>query len=92
MSNNEYGSGNQFTVWQKIRLLQEWSPVFTFVQAYLAAADTHQKAIVVADCCEWLSSKTETKLDDELVSHLAAVLRSEEGEALLRWAVSKVQA
>jgi hypothetical protein len=87
-NNNEFG----LSVWQKIRLVHEWAPVFTFVQAYLATVDPHQKAIVVADCCEWLASKTETKVDDELVSHLSSVLRSKEGEAFLRWAVSRMQA
>lgn len=87
---SEYGSGNRITIWEKIRLIQEWSPVFTFVQAFVATSDPHRQALVVTDCCEWLASKTDTKLDDEFVAHVSAVLRSKEGEAFLRWAAGKV--
>lgn len=83
---------SNLSVWQKIKLVQEWTPVLTFVQTYLATVDPHRKALVVADCCEWLSSKTSTKFDDELVSHVSSLLRSEEGEAFLRWAAEKVGA
>ena len=85
--------GSNLSLWEKLRLIQEWAPVLTFAQAFLSAEDPHRKALVVTDCCEWLASKTGgTTVDDELVSHLSAVLRSKEGEAFLRWVVSKVQA
>jgi hypothetical protein len=90
-TDNQYGAN--LTLWEKIRLFQEWAPVLTFAQAFLATPDPHRKALVVADCCEWLASKTGgTKVDDELVSHLSAVLRSKEGEAFVRWVIGKVQA
>ena len=89
MPNNEYGS---LSIWEKLRLIQEWAPVLSFAQAFIATADPHEKSLVVADCCEWLASKTTgTTVDDELVSHLSALLRSEEGEAFLRWAIEKVE-
>lgn len=88
---NEYGAAN-LNVWQKLRLLQDWYPAVTFAQAFLSAYDPHDKAVVVAEALEWLASKTDaTKVDDELVSHLTAVLKSPQGEALLRWAIEKVQ-
>ncbi|NDE17075.1 hypothetical protein EBZ80_19315 [bacterium] len=90
-TDNKYGAS--LSLWEKLRLFQEWAPVMTFVQAFLATDDPHRKAIVVAECCEWLASKTDaTKVDDELVSHISAVLRSDEGEAFLRWVIGKVQA
>lgn len=79
------------TIWEKIRLLQEWSPLLTFAQAFLATTDAHDKVLVVTDAAEWLASKTPgTKVDDELVAHIAAVLRCPQGESLLRWLISKV--
>ena len=45
---------------------------------------------MVADCAEWLASHTGSTLDDELVRHLAAVLRTPDGEKLVRWVLGKV--
>lgn len=90
-SEPNYGAAGSASIWEKIRILQEWSPLVTYVQAFLATHDPHGKSIVVADACEWLASKSKgTKVDDELVQHVTAVLKSPQGEALLRWVVSKV--
>jgi hypothetical protein len=79
------------SIWDKIRIIQEWAPLLTYVRAFTAAKDPHQQAVIVADACEWLAAKSETKFDDELVGHLTALLRSPQGESFLRWAVAKVQ-
>jgi hypothetical protein len=79
------------TVWEKIRLLQEWSPLVTFIQAFLATNDPHAKSMVAADAAEWAAAKTPgTTVDDELVGHIAAILASPQGEAFLRWIVDKI--
>lgn len=79
------------TIWEKIRILQEWSPLVTYVQAFLATKDAHSQALIVADAAEWLAAKTPgTTVDDELVDHLTAILKSPQGEAFLRWTVSKL--
>jgi hypothetical protein len=78
------------SIWEQIRLLSEWSPLFAFGQQFIAESDPHKKSVIVADACEWLASKTRaTKVDDELVGLLSAILKSPQGEALVRWAVSK---
>lgn len=81
----------EMSVWEKVRLVQEWYPLVTYIQAILATSDAHQKAVVVADACEWMASKSQTKVDDELVSHLSAVLKSPQGEAMLRWVLAKIE-
>lgn len=89
---NKYGAANNISLWDKIRLLQEWSPVVTYVQAFIAEHDTHAKTLIVADACEWLASKSKnTTVDDELVAHVTAVLKSPQGESLLRWVLAKVE-
>jgi len=89
---NESNYGDNLSVWEKIRILQEWAPVLTYVQAFLATTDAHAKAVIVGDACEWLAAKTKgTKVDDELVAHLTAILRSPQGESFLRWIVAKVE-
>lgn len=83
--------GNSLTIWQKLALIQAWSPLLTYAQQYLGTVDPFARAVVVSECAEWLASKTDSGLDDELVKHLAAVLKTKEGESLVRWAVGKVE-
>jgi hypothetical protein len=79
------------TIWEKIRILQEWSPLVTYVQAFLATKDPHSQALIVADAAEWFAAKTPgTTVDDELVDHLTAILKSPQGESFLRWTVNKL--
>ncbi len=79
------------SIWEQMRLLSEWSPLIGFGQKFVLESDPHKKSIIVADACEWLASKTRaTKVDDELVSLLSAILKSPQGEALVRWAIAKV--
>jgi hypothetical protein len=89
---DKYGSQSNVTLWDKIRILQEWAPVATYVQAFLSEHDPHRKSLIVADACEWLASKSKnTKVDDELVDHVTAILKSPQGEAFLRWTLAKVE-
>jgi hypothetical protein len=83
--------GNNLTIWQKLALIQAWSPLLTYAQQYLGTVDPFARAVVVSECAEWLASKTDSGLDDELVKHLAALLKTKEGESLVRWAVGKIE-
>lgn len=85
MEEQNYGS-----VWDRIRLINEWYPIAAYSQEFLKTTDPHKRAVIVVDCCEWLADKTGTQIDDELASHISAVLRSKEGEAFLRWAIERV--
>jgi len=79
------------SVWEQIRLVNEWAPLLGFGQRYLAESDPHRKVLVVVDALEWLASKTATKLDDQLVDHLTAVAKTAEGESLVRFLVSQAE-
>jgi hypothetical protein len=83
--------GNNLTIWQKLALIQAWAPLLTFAQQYLAAIDPFARAVVVSECAEWLASKTDSSLDDELVRHLAEVLKTSQGEKLVKWFAAKVE-
>ncbi|NBW14447.1 MAG: hypothetical protein EBR82_41255 [Caulobacteraceae bacterium] len=92
MTPEEVGQyGATLTIWEKIALIQAWAPLLTFGQRYLAAFDPFARAVVVSEFAEWLASKTDSGLDDELVRHLAALLKTAEGEQLVRWAVAKIE-
>ena len=73
---------------EQIRLVNQWMPVLGFGQRWLAEHDAAKRSLIVADLAEWLASKTETRLDDQLVDHVAAILKTPEGEALVRFVVS----
>lgn len=77
-------------IWDQLRLLSEWSPLIGFGQRFVGEPDPVKKTIIVADACEWLATKTRaTTVDDELVSLLSAILKSPQGEALVRWGLAK---
>lgn len=83
--------GSGVSIWDKIRIIQEWAPALTYVRAFTAEKDPHRQALIVGDACGWLASKSQTKFDDELVGHLTALLRSPQGESFLRWLIQKVE-
>jgi len=78
-------------IFEKLRLLAEWSPLLTFAQQLAAEDDIHAKAVIVADAMEWVASRTEIEWDDELASHISDILVSEEGEAFVRWILDRMQ-
>ena len=86
---NKYG--DNLSIWTRLLLIQAWAPLLGYAQQYINAIDPYAKAVVVSDCCEWLASKTDSSLDNQLVQHLAAILKTAEGERLVRWVVAKAQ-
>lgn len=84
--------GNSLTIWQKIALLNSYAPLIGYAQRFAGETDPFRRGLIVADACEWLASKTASGTDDELVRHLAAVLRTAEGEKLVRWCLLQVEA
>ena len=83
--------GSTLSIWEKIVLIQSWAPLLTYAQRFAGTPDPYQKSLIVSECCEWLAAKTDSGLDDELVKHLAALLRTNEGESLVRWVLAKVE-
>jgi hypothetical protein len=77
--------GNTLNIWQAIKLLQTWSPLLAYGQRFVNTVDPYAKSVVVAQACEWLASKTDSALDDQLVRHVSDVLKTKEGEALVRF-------
>lgn len=77
--------GNALNIWQAIRLLTAWQPLIQFGQRFVQTVDPYQKSLIVAEAAEWLASKTDAQVDDQLVRHLAAVAETKEGENLIRF-------
>lgn len=72
-----------------IRLLAEWAPLVGYARRLSAASTDSQRADAIGDVIEWLASKTESRLDNELAKRLAAVLRTQEGADLAGWISDK---
>jgi hypothetical protein len=85
----KYGNLN---LWQSLMLLQKWAPLLSFGQAFMAENDPYKRSIIVADAVEWLASQTKASVDDELIKRLSDVLKTPEGEALVRWVVAQAEA
>jgi len=86
----KYGAG--LSIWQQIALLQAWAPLIGYGQRFVNQSDPYKKGLVVAEAAEWLASRTDSKADDQVVKLLADVLKSPQGEALVRWCLLQVEA
>ena len=89
---DEYAKyGASLTIWDQIRLLQAWSPLIGYGQRFVNEVDPYRKGLVVSDAAEWLASKTNSPADDQLVRLLADVLKTKEGESLVRWCLIQAE-
>jgi hypothetical protein len=84
--------GNSLNIWQALRLLQTWHPLVAYGQRFVQEIDPYKKALIVAEASEWVASKTDAQLDDQAVKLLADLLRTKEGESLVRWCLLQVEA
>jgi HD-GYP domain-containing protein (c-di-GMP phosphodiesterase class II) len=62
----------------------------SYGQRVLNEPDPYRKGIIVSDACEWLASRSKTTVDDEVVKLLGDVLKTPEGERLVRYILAKV--
>jgi hypothetical protein len=83
--------GPNLNVWDQIRLLSQWAPLLSYGQSFVNTDDPYKKSLVVSDAAEWIASKTESQTDDQLVRLLADVLKTPQGEALLRFCLLKAE-
>jgi hypothetical protein len=83
---DEYAKyGATLSIWQQLALLQAWSPLIGYGQRFINESDPYRKGLIVADAAEWLASKTNATADDQLVRLIADVVKTPQGEALVRW-------
>lgn len=75
----------------QIKLLSQWAPLLSYAQAYSQQSDPYKRSIVIADGVEWVASKTQTPVDDQAVRLIADLLKTPQGEALIRWCLLKVE-
>jgi hypothetical protein len=83
--------GNKLNLWQSLALLQAWAPLIAYGQRFVNEIDPYRKSIIVSEAAEWLASKTNATADDQLVRLLADILKTQQGEALVRWCLLQVE-
>jgi hypothetical protein len=83
--------GANLNIWQQIQLLSAWSPLIGYGQRLVNEIDPYKKSIIVGEACEWLAAKTKSVADDQFVRLLSDLLRTKEGEALVRFLVLQVE-
>ena len=89
---DEYAKfGPSLNIWQQLALLQAWAPLIGYGQRFVNEIDPYRKSLVVSDAAEWLASKTQAQVDDQLVRLLADIMKTKEGEALVRWCLLQAE-
>jgi hypothetical protein len=86
----QYGAG--LNIWQQLQLLSAWSPLIGYGQRFINTADPYAKAVIVSEAAEWMASKTDAKVDDQLVKLLGDILKTPQGESLVRFLLLQVEA
>ena len=86
---DEYGAYDA-SWWDTLALIQQLMPLVSYAQRVLNEPDSYRKGIIVADACEWLASRSKTTVDDEVVKLLGDVVKTPEGERLIRYVLAKV--
>jgi hypothetical protein len=90
---DEYAKfGPSLNIWQQLQLLSQWSPLIGFGQRFVNEIDPYRKSLVVSDAAEWLASKTNAQTDDQLVRLVADILKTPQGEALVRFLLLQAEA
>ena len=84
--------GNSLNLWQSLMLLQKWSPLIGYGQRFVAELDPYRKSLIVSEAAEWLASQTKAQADDQFVRLLADLLKTPQGEALVRFLLLQVEA
>ena len=79
------------TIFEKLRLLTEYAPILSFLQDLATEDDPHAKAVIAMDAAQWIAEKTDVEWDEELIEKVAAILKSDEGEDLVRWVLETVK-
>lgn len=88
---DEYGAYD-LSWWDTLAIIQQLMPLVGYAQRALNEPDRYKQGIIVADACEWLASRSQTTVDDEVVKLVGDVVKTKEGEALIRYILSKVPA
>ena len=90
LNDERYGAGGM-PILDQLKLLAQWGPLFGRLQGVVTAPTPKDKALAVLEALTFAAGKTATTLDDQVIDHLEAILKTEEGAALFNWIVTLVR-
>lgn len=79
-----------FAFFDKLKMLAEWAPLLSRLQAVGVAKTPHEQALAAVAVAQWAAGKSETKFDDEMLKHVEALLRTPAGQAFLEWSLGQI--
>ena len=82
--------GANFPLIDKLRMLAEWAPLLARLQEVAAAKTPQEQALAAVSVAQWAAGKSENQIDDEMLAHIEAVLKTEAGAEFLEWAIEKI--
>ena len=82
--------GASFPLFEKLRMLAEWAPLLARLQEVASAKTAHEQALGVVSVAQWAAGKSETLVDDEMLAHVEAVLKTDAGREFLEWTLEKI--
>ena len=88
-AHDEYGAYD-LSWWDTLQIFQQLMPLVGYAQRVLNEPDRYKQGIIVGDALEWLASRSQTKVDDELVKLVGDLVKTPEGERLIRWVIAQV--
>lgn len=75
----------------QLKMLATWGPLLKHFQDVANAKTPKDKAIQFIETLAFASGNTVTRVDDEAVKHLEAILKSPEGSAFFDWILKTVK-
>ena len=82
--------GASFPFFDKLKMLAEWAPLLSRLQAVGVARTPHEQALAAVAVAQWAAGKSETTVDDEMLKHFEAMLRTPAGQAFLEWSLGQL--
>jgi len=81
---------NELGMFSNLRLMVELAPLLGKLQDLMAASTPQEQAIALVAVCRFGAGKTDTKMDDEALDRVEAVLRTDAGKELLNWVLKQI--
>ena len=87
--------GANLNIWQQLALLQAWAPLLSYGQRFIGESDPYRKSVIVGEAAEWLAAQSvgaeHRARQGAQGARLADVLKTPQGEALVREVVALVE-